>query len=141
MLENLNFMLDAPHCMPIREHEEDAGLDLRAKERVVVPAHGFAAIDTGVHFEIPKGYYGKLESKSGLNMKNSVVSLGGTIDAGYTGSIVSKLYNFGDEDHVFEAGDKVVQIIFMACELPVLHEVTEFKDTARGDNGFGSTGV
>ena len=141
MLENMNIMLDANHCKPVRGHAEDAGLDLRAKEDVIVPAHGCVAIDTGVHFEIPKGYYGKLESKSGLNVKSSVVSCGGVIDAGYTGSVVAKLYNFGDTDHVFHAGDKIVQIIFMACECPELHVVDAFAETERGDNGFGSTGV
>ena len=140
MLNEINIIIDEPQCMPVREHEEDAGLDLRTKEPIVVPAHGSVSIDTGVHLEIPKGYYGRLESKSGLNIKNSVVSLGGTIDAGYTGSIVAKLYNLSDEDYKFDAGDKIVQIVIIPCETPKLNLVEHFAETERGSSGFGSTG-
>jgi len=140
MIQTLNYMIDAPHCMPKRGHEEDAGLDLRAKEETVIPAHGAAVVDTGARFEIPKGYYGKLESKSGLNVKHGVVSLGGVIDSGYTGSVLAKLYNMTDTDYTFHKGDKVVQIIFQAHACPRLVNVTEFSDSNRGENGFGSTG-
>lgn len=90
--------------------------------------------------EIPKGFYGKLESKSGLNVKHSVVSLGGVIDSGYTGSIVAKLYNLSDVDYLFEPGDKVVQIIIQPCEYPKLELTDSFEETERGNGGFGSTG-
>lgn len=139
-VDTLNIMKEEWAFMPLRGHEADAGLDLRTPFNVTIPAHGSATIDTGVHMEIPVGYYGKLESKSGLNVKHDIVSLGGTIDAGYTGSIVAKLYNMGDDDYEFIAGDKVVQIIFMPCERPVLVDVDSFAETDRGEGGFGSTG-
>jgi dUTP pyrophosphatase len=136
----LNIMLDEGAIMPDRGHAADAGMDLMTPKRVVVPAHGSANIDTGVHVEIPEGYFGKLESKSGLNVKHSVVSLGGVIDSGYTGSIVVKLYNISDEDYVFNAGDKVVQMIIQPCVYPKLYMTRIFKETERGNGGFGSTG-
>ena len=91
----MKIMLDEGAFMPTRAHPTDAGLDLRAKERVKIWPGMTAAIDTGVHIELPKGYYGKIESKSGLNVKHDIVSCGGTIDEPYRGSIVVKLYNFG----------------------------------------------
>lgn len=136
----MNIMLDEGAYMPERGHADDAGLDLRTPKGITVPAHGWARIDTGVHMEIPMGFFGKLESKSGLNVKHSVVSHGGIIDSGYTGSIVAKLYNHGDEDYVFEAGDKVVQLIIQPCEYPDLVLVDRFEETERGESGFGSTG-
>lgn len=136
----MKFVLDEGAYMPEKAHEADAGYDLRTPERVVLRRHDCVCIDTGVHMEIPKGWYGKLESKSGLNVRHGIVSLGGVIDSGYTGTVVAKLYNFGDEDHVFEAGDKIVQIVFMRCGNFSLTQVNELEETERGDGGFGSSG-
>lgn len=163
----LKMMLDKWAIPPVRAHEADAGLDLRAPEEITIPhathgesiecgtvadgmpfplrrdyyaSAGEAIIDTGVHIAIPKGYYGKIESKSGLNVKNSIVSLGGTIDAGYTGSIVVKLYNLSSKDYTFHAGDKIAQLIIQPCALPKFELVESLEETERGDNGFGSTG-
>ena len=137
----MKIMLDDGAYAPVRAHEADAGLDLRSPIDFVIPKGGSYAVDTGFHISIPKGFYGKLESKSGLNCKHGVVSLGGTIDSGYTGSIVAKLYNFGDEEYYHvKAGDKIIQLIIMPCEYPILTLVTELEETDRGENGFGSSG-
>lgn len=132
--------LDLGAYVPERAHDTDAGMDLRTPSAAIVPAHGSACIDTGVHIEIPAGKYGKLESKSGLNVNHGVVSLGGVIDCGYTGSIVAKLYNMSDEDYVFVAGDKIVQLIIQPYLAPEIDIVPELDRTERGDGGFGSTG-
>ena len=136
----MKIMLDEGAYMPERAHDTDAGYDLRTPKRVIVRRNDSVVIDTGVHIEIPKGYFGKLESKSGLNVNYSVVSHGGVIDSGYTGSIKAKLYNHGGQDYIFSAGDKIVQIIFHRYEAPEFELVNEFEETERGDNGFGSTG-
>lgn len=140
MFDSLKYMLDDGAYAPERAHNDDAGLDLRTPERVVLRRGDSVSIDTGVHVEIPHGWFGKLESKSGLNVKNEIVSLGGVIDAGYTGSIVVKLYNFGNKDHVFEAGDKIVQMVVLPCFTGRLEQVDALSDSDRGDNGFGSSG-
>ncbi len=137
---SFNMIVDDEDCRPLRAHPSDAGLDLRVKEPCLVKKGESVIIDTGVHFEIPEGYYGKLESKSGLNIKHGIVCLGGVIDSGYTGPVIAKLYNFGDEDYSFEKGDKCVQIIFHKCYTPKLNIVDSFAETERGDNGFGSSG-
>lgn len=136
----VNIMLDEFAYMPVRAHETDAGLDLRTPEDVAIRPGRSAVIDTGVHIQIPDGYYGKLESKSGLNVKHGVVSKGGVIDSGYTGSIKAKIYNDGSEPYTFHAGDKIVQLLIIPCMVPELVEVTGFPDTDRGANGFGSSG-
>lgn len=141
MLYEIRVKIDEGGYIPVRGHEDDAGLDLRTPCDVVVPAGGSAVIDTKTHILIPKGYYGQLFSKSGLNVNHDVVSLGGTIDAYYTGSIVAKLYNFGNKDYEFKAGDKIVQMVLQKCETPALRQVDDFSVfSERGDNGFGSTG-
>lgn len=132
--------LDEGAYMPVRGYEADAGLDLRTPKRVVIYPNDSVTINTGVHVEVPFGYFGKLESKSGLNVNYGIVSHGGVIDSGYTGAIVVKLYNHGKKKYVFEEGDKIVQLIIQPCLLPMLELVDDLEDTYRGDNGFGSTG-
>lgn len=137
----IKIKLDKGAYMPERAHEADAGMDLKSPIKVRIPAYGSAVIDTGVHMAIPAGYYGKLESKSGLNVNRSIVSLGGVIDSGYTGSIVAKLYNFSDEDYIIYPGHKCIQIIIQPCAAVELEKVEKLADTERGANGFGSTGL
>ena len=136
----MKIVLDDGAFAPVRGHGADAGLDLKTREDVTIPAGGSASFDTGVHFEIPVGSFGKIESKSGLNVNGSVVSCGGVIDAGYTGSVVVKLYNLGNEPHEFKRGDKIAQIVFQPCYYPVLEIADTLEDTERGSDGFGSTG-
>lgn len=135
----MKIKLDPGAYMPERAHVLDAGLDLRTPVDVVVPAGGSAVVDTGVHVAIPMGYVGMLKSKSGLNIKNGITSEG-VIDAGYTGAIVAKLYNNGDDDKELKAGQKVTQLVIIPIATPELELVTVLQETERGENGFGSTG-
>ena len=125
---------------PTKGHYKDAGVDLRTPKDVTVPCGGNVVIDTGVMCDIPAGYYGKLESKSGLNVKYDIVSCGGVIDAGYEGHIMVKLYNFSNGDYEFKAGDKIVQIIFMPCA-ERFDGIEILDKNERGTDGFGSTGA
>lgn len=141
-IKSIEMFLDENAKMPVRGHNLDAGLDLRTKESIIIPAHGSAIIDTGVHFRIPEGWFGKLESKSGLNVMKQVFCGGGVIDAGFTGPIKCRLYNFSDENYVFTEGDKCVQIVFLPISTPELIEVKSTDDWnyERGNSGYGSTG-
>lgn len=144
-MSTIPVMLDKGAKMPTRAHETDAGLDLYMPETDglqwydVIPAHRSLVIDTGVHVLIPDGYVGMIKSKSGLNVKYGITSEG-VIDAGYTGSIVVKLYNHSDDDIIVDCGDKISQLVILPIIMPTVKLVDEFPDTDRGDNGFGSTG-
>ena len=135
----LNIMLDYNALMPTRGHRTDAGLDLLSPVDITIPAHGNAIIDTGVHIQLKENTAGFLKSKSGLNVKHNITSEG-VIDVGYTGSIVVKLYNHGNEDYEVKRGDKITQLVIMNIDIPDLNIVKEFEQTDRGNNGFGSTG-
>ena len=135
----LKVKLDAGATMPTRAHETDAGLDLYAERTAGVYAHDAEIFDTGVHIEIPAGYVGFLKSKSGLNVKHGITSEG-VIDAGYTGSIVVKLYNHSGYSYLVKKGDKISQLVILPIETPELELVDELQETERGENGFGSTG-
>ena len=136
----MRIKLDEGAFPVLHAHETDAGYDLRTREEKTIPAHGSAVFDTGVHIELPHGYYAQLQSKSGLNVKHGIVCLGGTIDEPYRGSIVVKLYNLSDEDYTFEVGDKIVQMVLMPYHVQPIEYVDDLTESDRGENGFGSTG-
>lgn len=135
----MKVMIDEGAYMPERAHKEDAGLDIRTPVDVFISPRGSAVVDTGIHVQIPEGYVGMLKSKSGLNVKENLTGEG-VIDCGYTGSIVVKLYNHGDEGRVIQRGDKITQLVILPILTPELEQVDSLEETERGDNGFGSTG-
>ena len=134
-------VIDKGSYMPDKAHESDAGFDLRTPEYVTIEAHGSATIDTGVHVAIPDGYVGFIKSKSGLNVKLGLRSEG-VIDAGYTGSIVVKMYNDSHRAYTFARGDKITQLVILPIPDVEMVEVENFDDinTDRGFCGIGSTG-
>ena len=135
----MKIKLDPGAKKPTSAHLWDAGYDLYSREDKIVPAHGSAVFDTGVHIAIDPLVAGILMSKSGLNVKFDMTSEG-VIDPGYTGAIVVKLYNDGDKDYEVKAGDKISQILFVPVIKPDMEVVDELEETERGNGGFGSTG-
>lgn len=131
--------LDEGAYLPERAHDTDAGLDLRTPVDAYVRAGGSTVIDTGVHIQLPPGTVGMLKSKSGLNVKDGIVSEG-VIDEGYTGTILVKLYNHGTEAKTFNRGDKVTQLVVLPVLYVSVEPVEELDGGDRGNNGFGSTG-
>ena len=136
----LKVKLDPGAQMPTRAHDTDAGLDLYAMYKRVIPAQGSMCFDTGVHVEIPAGYVGMIKSKSGLNVAFNLTSEG-VIDCGYTGSIMVKLYNHGNRCVEIERGQKISQLVLLPIITPELEEVDDLEATERGNGGFGSTGA
>ena len=135
----MKIKLDPGAFCPTRAHDTDAGLDLYAIENCVVPAHGSATFDTGVHIQLPPYTAGMLKSKSGLNVKHNITSEG-VIDVGYTGSICVKMYNHGDTDYMVLRVDKISQLVIVSIVIPPIKVVDELEHSDRGENGFGSTG-
>ena len=139
-LSSLKYKLFPGGLEPVRSYSTDAGLDLRAPSAYIIYPRNYVTIDLKIGFDIPPGWFGKLESKSGLNVKSQIVCCGGVIDSGYIGSVVVRLYNLSNNIRTLDAGDKVVQILFMPVSTPELIKVDDLNDTERGESGFGSTG-
>ena len=137
----MKIMLDPGALMPLRSYPNDAGLDLFSREEKIIMPGESAVFDTGVHVELPKGTFMKLESKSGLNVKYGIVSHGGVIDQNYRGSIAVKLYNHGDKPYMIRKGQKIIQGIIQPYLSPALELVEELSDSDRGSAGFGSTDI
>lgn len=135
----MKIVLDEKAIMPERAHETDAGLDLKSPVAVLIPKGGSEVIDTGVHIELPPSTVGMLKSKSGLNVKCGILSEG-VIDEGYTGSIVAKLYNHGEQPCFINRGDKITQLVILPVIIPEIEVVEQLEVKGRGNDGFGSSG-
>jgi dUTP pyrophosphatase len=135
----MKVMLDPGAKMPTRAHITDAGLDLYSRESWWLFPGNSHSFDTGVHIEIPEGYVGMVKSKSGLNVKHGIQTEG-VIDAGYTGSVIIKLFNHGFQEIFIEEGQKIAQLVIMPILTPDLDLVESLEETERGSCGFGSTG-
>jgi dUTP pyrophosphatase len=135
----MKIKLDKGAYMPLRAHDTDAGLDIRAMDRQIVCAKESAVFHTGVHIQLPPGTAGVLISKSGLNVNHDLTSTG-LIDEGYTGEIVVKLYNNGGRDYTVNPGDKISQLVIVPVLHPTFNFVEDLDESDRGNNGFGSSG-
>lgn len=136
----MRVVLDPGAILPTRAHGLDAGYDLYSREDAIIYAGDSFTFNTGVHMEIPKGYVGDVESKSGMMMKYSILT-DGTVDAGYTGSIRVKLFNLSSCALSVVRGQKIAQIVIKKIYTPALEVVDRLDETERGENGFGSSGA
>lgn len=136
---HIGVVLDEGATLPMRAHDSDAGADLFCIEDFIVPAHDSVEIDTGVHVELPPNTVGMIKSKSGLNIR-ACLNVEGVIDEGYDGPIKLRVYNHGDYDYEFVAGDKVTQLVVMPVCYPTYVKVAKINGGTRGSDGFGSTG-
>lgn len=130
--------------MPRYETDEAAGFDLCSAHEVTIPPKTHAVIKTGLHMDIPMGYHVEVRSRSGLAAKHGVFVLNspGTIDSDYTGEICVILCNLGDEPFFISKGDRIAQAVVMKHEIASLVKVSKItRQTKRGSDGFGSTGV
>ena len=113
----------------------DAPVILRPMQRLLIP--------TGFAMSLPPGLEAQIRPRSGLAAKYGVTVLNspGTIDSDYRGEIKVLLINLGDKDVTIARGDRIAQMVFQpVCQVGWM-VVTKLDNTARGDQGFGSTGV
>ena len=121
----------------------DAGADLFAAEDVDLAPGERALVRTGIAIALPEGYAGFVHPRSGLAARHGVtlVNAPGTIDAGYRGEIKVILLNTDSAAAVsLRRGDRIAQLVVQRVEKVTFREVPALPESARGDNGFGSTG-
>lgn len=131
--------LDPKAKLPLRAHPTDSGADLFALEKTVLPPHAITKVHTGVAVELPENTSGIIWGKSSVESKG-IKAMAGLVDAPYRGELIVCMYNLNDSEFVFEAGQKVAQLVVLPTLYPTFEEVDELTETARGGGGFGSTG-
>ena len=100
---------------------------------------------TGLAMEIPEGYVGLIYPRSSISKtKQMLRNHVGVIDSGYRGEVILKFGWFSQaatpDSSVYDAGDRIAQLMIVPHPKVEFVEVDELSDTDRGDGGFGSTG-
>ena len=128
--------------LPHQAYEGDAGFDLAACEHVVLEPGERAVVATGIAVEIPHGYAGFVQPRSGLAARYGVgvVNSPGLIDSGYRGEIKIVLINTDrDEAFVVDPGMRIAQLVIAPVAAVRMVEVEELAVSERGARGFGSS--
>lgn len=122
-----------------------AGMDaVAAITASLVLAPGMrAAVPTGIAMAIPDGFEVQVRPRSGLAFKHglTVANAPGTIDCDYRGEVKVILINLGPDPVTIERGMRIAQLVPAAVIRARLLVVDSLDATARGEGGFGSTGV
>ena len=131
--------------VPAAATKYSAGADLRAalSQPVTLEPGQFQLISTGLRMHIPSGYEGQVRPRSGLAVRHGITCLNtpGTIDADYRGIVQVLLINHGTEPFTINHGDRIAQLVVAPVTRGVFRLVDMLDETARGEGGFGHTGV
>ena len=123
-----------------------AGLDLRAMldQALTLQPGDCHLIPTGMAIHIgDASVCAHILPRSGLGHKQGLV-LGnsvGLIDADYQGPLMVSLWNRGGVAQTIQPGDRIAQLVFMPVLRAQFRQVEQFAESARGQGGFGHTGV
>ena len=121
--------------------QEDAGMDLKSLDDVVLFPNRPEAVPTGLAIEVPPGFEAQIRPRSGLSLRHaiSIPNAPATIDPGYRGEIRVILINLGSEPYKIHKGDRIAQMVIARYE-SIQWVEAELNESVRGDGGFGSSG-
>lgn len=129
---------------PTRGSEEAAGYDLYADTDaiIMIKPHETIKIPTGIAVQLPKGTFGAIFARSGLATNSGLrpANCVGVVDSDYRGNVAVALHNDSDVPKTIEAHERIAQLVVIPYLSLTLNEVNELDDTARGSDGFGSSG-
>lgn len=138
-----------PPLPPTYAEPDAVGADVRAHVSdmsdgyIIVPPHEARTIDCGYDVEVPPDHELQVRARSGLaaNYCVTVLNSPGTIDPSYRGPLMVILINHSDASFTVKNGDRIAQLVLAPVVRPKHVVVGELTETARGSNGFGSTGI
>lgn len=135
------------HDLPLPGHAtaNSAGVDLLAAVAapVVLAPGARILVPTGIAIALPAGFEAQVRPRSGLALHHGVTVLNapGTIDADYRGEVAVILINYGEIAFTIERGLRIAQLVVAPVRTLVWQEADALPVSARGEGGFGSTGV
>jgi len=130
--------------VPERAYEGDAAFDLHAAADLELAPHERAVVPTGIALGLPPGVAALTVPRSGLAARHgiTIVNAPGLIDPGYRGEVMIVLLNTDSEQtFAIRTGDRIAQLLLVGPIAADLVETRELDQTARGERGFGSSGV
>ena len=125
--------------------EGSAGMDMRAciDSELIVSSGDTVLIPTGIAIHIADNNLAAvLLPRSGLGHKHGLVlgNLTGLIDSDYQGQIFISCWNRGEKAYKINPGDRIAQMVFIPVEQVKFEVVDDFKESDRGEGGFGHSG-
>jgi dUTP pyrophosphatase len=133
--------------LPAYQSEGAAGMDLLAaapdgKPLRLQPGKR-ALVPTGLVLQLPPGFEAQVRPRSGLALRHGLTVLNspGTVDCDYRGEVQVLLANLGTKTVRIARGERIAQLVVQRVERAELIEIDQIAPTARGEGGFGSTGV
>lgn len=129
--------------LPGYAKEGDAGMDLISTEPVMLSPGARQGVGTDLCMAVPDGFVGLVVPRSGLALESglTVLNAPGVIDSGYRGEVRVIVANLGTETVKFRKGLRIAQLVIVPIPRISVEEVAELEPTARGGEGFGSTGL
>lgn len=141
--------LDASARVPSKATEGSAGYDVCIPKECIVYPRRRQVIPLGLALEIPFGYEGKIEPRSGFASKgmedinghrmNADVIVG-KVDSDYRGSIGVIVNSYENYPFTLAAGTRIAQLTIYKAEDVRFEESDELSVTSRGNGGFGHSG-
>lgn len=126
--------------IPCQGSSGSAGYDFCSAEDGLIPPWGSEVFDTGVMVSrVPKSAFLKLESRSGLALKNNIFVQAGIIDRDFKSSVKVLLFNFSSSPFTVSKGQRICQgIFYKTLGAKRIQKVSAIRKE-RGKEGFGST--
>ena len=122
-----------------------AGMDLLAAvtHPVTLEPGARTLIPLGLKIALPPGFELQVRPRSGLALKHGIIipNSPGTVDEDYRGELQVIVMNAGTEPFIIERGMRIAQAVLAPVSRAIWAEVPDLDATARGEGGFGSTGV
>jgi dUTP pyrophosphatase len=127
--------------LPSFAYPGDAGVDLTIVKGGIIEPHTGRDLPTGLRVELPEGFWGRITGRSSTLRKRGLLINEGIIDQGYRGELFVYCYNPNGSPIPVESGARLAQLILAPIVVPQIVEVDELAESARGTNGFGSSGL
>lgn len=126
---------------PTQGSKEAAGYDVVSSETVIIQPSSVGKVVTSTKLQPVQDYFYKAIPRSSICNKNGIILMNsvGVIDKDYTGNMVWNFWNLSDKPVTIEKGERIGQIVFQEMVSAYFVE-DEFKETERGENGFGHSG-
>ena len=128
---------------PYQATPEAAGYDLYAAEEKNILPKSNVIVSLDFRWAIPKGFYSKIFSTSGLFLNHLITAEAGVIDSGYRGIVKVLLFNHSDEIFPVKISQRIAQLVFMEkfdVNFEMVHSPELLDKSVRNEGGFGSTG-
>ena len=137
---------DDSGILPTRADKGSAGYDFYTPKNIVLDPGDKIAIKTNIKAKIEEDEVLLLFVRSSIGIKKSIMlsNIVGVIDSTYynnpdnEGNIICSLYNYGDQQQVIKAGERVVQGVFVKYLSTTENDIVL---NATRTGGIGSSGA